>query len=183
MLPWSSPQAPGVLDRALADMRDGRNRQLENDVAVALHDAGYIRKVRVSETDPQKLGVPSLSGEIDAVAGRPGSPTIWLLEVKDPADVFVVPEIRRHLDRFYVTRERDKAYVEQLNAKYNDLQPHAGSVAAALGLPVDDGTVYEIRPMFVTRRPVPAAFVGGPFPFTTLSELVDALARMECGTD
>lgn len=35
---------------------------------------------------------------------------IWLLEVKDPAGVFVVPEIRRHLDRFYVTCGRDKGY-------------------------------------------------------------------------
>ena len=84
---------------------------------------------------------------------------IWLLEVKDPADVFVVPEIRRHLDRFYVTRGKDKAYAEQLGAKHKDLSPDA--VAAALGLPVAEGSAYEIRPIFVTRRPVPAAFVDG----------------------
>jgi hypothetical protein len=175
MLPWSTPQPPWPLDRALADHRDARNRQLEDDVGEALREAGYACEVRIHESDPKRLGVPSISGEIDAVAGRAGSPTLWLLEVKDPADVFVVPEIRRHLDRFYVTRGKDKAYVEQLAAKYNDLRPHADNIAAAIGLPVGDGMSYEVRPMFVTRRPVPAAFVGGPFPFTTLPELADAL--------
>lgn len=173
MLPWSSPPPPPVLDRALAELRDARNRQLEDDVTNALRHAGYLCEERIRETDPQRLGVPSLSGEIDAVAGRHGSGTIWLLEVKDPADVHVVPEIRRHLDRFY---ENDKAYVSQLEAKYNDLRPHAGRVAAALGLPADDSTRYEIRPLFVTRRPVPAAFVGGPFPFATLPGLLGELS-------
>ncbi len=179
MLPWSSPQAPALLDRTLADFRDHRNRQLEDDVADALRAAGYTTEVRIRETDPQRLGVPSLSGEVDAMAGRAGSTVIWLLEVKDPADVFVVPEIRRHLDRFYVTRGKDKAYAEQLDAKYKDLSPYADAVAAALGLPVAEGAAYEIRPIFVTRRPVPAAFVDGPFPFATLWDLTDTLAAAE----
>jgi hypothetical protein len=179
LLPWSSPQSPPALDRALADLRDNRNRQLEDDVADALRAAGYACEVRIRETDPQRLGVPSLSGEVDAIAGRIGSTVIWLLEVKDPADVFVVPEIRRHLDRFYVTRGRDKAYADQLDAKYQDLKPHAQAIAAALGLPVAAGSAYEVRPIFVTRRPVPAAFVGGPFPFATLPDLTDILAAVE----
>lgn len=33
--------------------------------------------------DSQRLGVPSFSDEVDAVAGRAGSTAIWLLEVKD----------------------------------------------------------------------------------------------------
>jgi hypothetical protein len=179
LLPWSTPQPPAVLERALADFRDERNRQLEDDVADALRAAGYACVVRIRETDPQRLGVPALSGEVDAVAGRAGSTVIWLLEVKDPADVFAIPEIRRHLDRFYVTRGRDKAYADQLDTKYNDLSPYADAVAAALGLPVADGSAYEIRPIFVTRQPVPAAFVGGPLPFATLQDLRHTLAAEE----
>jgi hypothetical protein len=179
LLPWSSPPPPPALDRALMNLRDARNRQLENDVAYALRAAGYTCEVRIRETDPQRLRVPSLSGEIDAVAGRPGSRIIWLLEVKDPADVYVVPEIRRHLDRFYITHRKDKAYADQLGAKHRDLMPHPNAVAAALRLPITDELTYEIRPIFVTRRPVPAAFVGGTFPFTTLQELTQALAAAE----
>jgi hypothetical protein len=178
-LPWSSPPAPLVLDRALMNLRDVRNRQLENDVASALRTAGYTCEVRIGMGDPQRLGVPSLSGEIDAVAGRAGSRIIWLLEIKDPADVHVVPEIRRHLDRFYVTHRSDKAYAHQLSAKHTDLAPYASAVARALRLPLTEEPEYEIRPIFVTRRPVPAAFVGGPFPFSALQALTDTLADAE----
>lgn len=179
LLPWSSPSPPWALDRALANLRDARNRQLEDEVVDALLAAGYTCEVRIRERNAQRLGVPALSGEIDAVAGRPGSRTIWLLEVKDPADAYVVPEIRRHLDRFYVTRGKEKAYADLLSAKNKDLAPHASAVATALRLPVTDDLAYEIRPIFVTRRPVPAAFVGGPFPFATLQELTERLAAAE----
>lgn len=179
LLPWSSPPPPGALNDALASLRDARNRQLEDDVADALRAAGYTCEVRIRERAAQRLGVPSLSGEIDTVAGRPGSRIIWLLEVKDPADVHVVPEIRRHLDRFYVTRGKEKAYAASLSAKHNDLAPYAQAVAAALRLPFGEDPTYEIRPIFVTRQPVPAAFTGGPFPVTTLRELGRTLSAAE----
>lgn len=179
MLPWSAPQPPPALNTALAKMRDTRNRQLEEDVANALRAAGYTCRTRIREGDANRLGVPSLSGEIDILAGRPGSEIIWLLEVKDPADVYVVPEIRRHLDKFYVTHGKDKAYVDLLGAKHKDLAPHASAVASTLGLPVSGDLAYEIRPMFVTRRPMPAGFTGGPFAFTTIRELTQTLATRE----
>jgi hypothetical protein len=179
LLPWSSPDPPAPLDSALANLRDTRNRQLEIDVADTLRAAGYSYEVRIRETDPQRLGIPSLSGEIDAVTGRPGSKIIWLLEVKDPADVYATPEIRRHLDRFYKTRKKAKAYAELLAAKHQDLAQYADAVATALGLPVTQESAYEIRPIFVTRLPVPAAFTGGPFPFTTLKKLAPRLAAAE----
>ncbi len=179
MLPWSSPQPPAALDRALANLRDARNRQLEDDVADVLRTAGYTCETRIRERNAKRLGVPLLSGEIDIVAGRAGSRIIWLLEVKDPADVYVVPEIRRHLDRFYVTHGKDKAYAELLGAKLKELTPHANAVANALRLPVTQDLAYEIRPIFVTRRPVPAAFAEGLFPFTTLRELTQTLSAAE----
>jgi hypothetical protein len=180
LLPWSAPAPPEPLARALEDVRDRRNRQLEEDVADTLRDGGYVVQARIRRDRPQRLGVPSLSGEIDTVAGRAGTRVLWLLEVKDPTDTFVVPEIRRHLDRFYVGYPGKPAYVDQLAAKVADLSPHADSVAASLGLPPAPADApYEVRPVFVTRRPVAAAYVSGPHPFVTLSQLLSYLRAAE----
>jgi hypothetical protein len=178
LLPWSAPAPPEPLARALDDVRDRRNRQLEDDVADTLRGSGYVVQSRIRR--PQRLGVPSLSGEIDTVAARPGTSVLWLLEVKDPTDTFVIPEIRRHLDRFYVGHPRRPAYVDQLAAKLTDLSPHAAAVATSLGLPPAPSDIpYEVRPAFVTRRPVAAAYVSGPYPFVTLPQLLGYLRAME----
>jgi hypothetical protein len=180
LLPWSQPEPPKAINRALQNIRDERNKALESDVDGLLVDAGYTTRSRVKETDPGRLGVPSLSGEIDTVAGRPGSRIIWLLEVKDPADIFVTPEIRRHLDTFYVGHGKAPAYLTQLQRKLADLAPYAAQVAATLGLPplpADAG--YTVRPLFVTRRPVPAAFVGEETPFSTADGLLHFIHSQE----
>ncbi len=49
------------------------------------------------------------------------------------------------------------------------------AVAAALGLP-SRAESYELAAAFITRKPVPAAFVTGPFPFASLPELFTVLA-------
>lgn len=176
-LPWTQPPPPAGVADALAGVRDRRNRALEREVEQQLRDAGHAVVARVRETDPQRLGVPELQTEIDIVAGRPGSLHLWLLEVKDPAGVYVVPEIRRQLDRFYIGGRREPAYAAQLQRKLDDLAPHADAVAAALGLPpAAVGEAYEISAAFVTRHLTPAAYVGGPFPFTTQRRLLDDLA-------
>ena len=64
----------------------------------------------------------------------------------------------------------EKAYARQLAAEYEDLQAHAGAAAAALKLPAI-GVPYEIRPLFVTRRLVPATFVSTHVLFITLTDL------------
>lgn len=173
VLPWTQPPPRPPVDKALDKYRDRRNRRLEHDVAAMLTEAGYTVRERIKPSDPQRLRIPELSTEIDAVAGRPGSNTLWLLEVKDPADTVVTPEVRRHLDTFYTGHGRSPAYAAQLDRKLADLQPHAAQVAGALGLPpAEPGTSYEVKAMFVTRRPVPAAFVGSGYRFTTLTALL-----------
>lgn len=175
-LPWSQPHAPAGLATALDRFREERNRALEIDVASVLRAEGWTVIANVKPSDPQRLGVPSLETEIDVVAGQAGEKRIWLLEVKDPADVFVIPEIRRALDHFYVDGKKP-SYATQLARKHEDLRPHSAAVAAALGLPeAPPGCPYEILPLFVTRHPVPAAFVEGPFPFATLADLPDTLS-------
>ncbi|WP_053658401.1 hypothetical protein [Micromonospora sp. NRRL B-16802] len=177
LLPWTQPPPRPPVDKALDKYRDRRNRQLEHNVAALLTDAGYIVRERIKPSDPQRLGVPELSTEIDAVAGRPGSYTLWLLEAKDPADTVATPEVRRHLDTFYTGHRKSPAYAAQLDRKLADLQPHAAQVAVALGLPpAEPDSSYEVKAMFVTRRPVPASFVGSGYRFTTLTTLLNDLS-------
>ncbi|MEU6541587.1 hypothetical protein [Streptomyces sp. NPDC047000] len=173
ILPWTQPPPPRRVTDALEAVRDRKNRALETEVAQTLRAAGYMVEERIREQDPQRLGVPSLQTEIDVVAGRAADSVIWLIEVKDPADVHVTPEIRRHLDRFYVDH-RKPCYATQLQRKLDDLAPRANEVAAALGLPTS-AEPRVVRAIFVTRAPVPAGFVGGPFTFHTLRDLAAAL--------
>lgn len=174
-LPWSQPAPPAALNKALEATRDARNKALERQVSKALDDAGWTVISNIKETKPERLAVPSLQGEIDVLAGRAGDPNIWLLEVKDPTDVFALADIRRMLDRFFLD-DKKPSYATQLSRKLADLAPHADSVASALQLPAADPAVpYQVRAMFVTREPTPAQFVGGPFPFTPLTNLIDRL--------
>lgn len=175
-LPWSQPPAPRELDRALALTRDDRNVALERRVADVLREAGWTVITNVKEAKAGRLNVPTLQTEIDVVAGRPGSPDIWLLEVKDPADVFAPADIRRFLDRFFRDGKSKPSYATQLSRKLADLAPYAPEVASALGLPpADEITLYRVRAAFVTRVPTAAQFVSSDFPFIPLGALVDRL--------
>lgn len=174
-LPWSQPQPPAELNTVLEATRDARNKALEQQVAKVLEDAGWTVITNIKETKPERLNVPSLQTEIDVVAGRAGDPNVWLLEVKDPSDVFALADIRRMLDRFYLN-DKKPSYTAQAARKFADLSPYPDAVAAALGLPAaNPAAPYRIRAMFVTREPTPAQFVGGPFPFTPLANLIKIL--------
>lgn len=172
-LPWAQPQPPRQVEMALEAIRDERNQILERLVGSTLRKDGWSVIERVKESKAARLNLPSLQTEIDAVAGKDGCASIWLLEVKDPSDVAVIPEIRRSLDRFYREGSSHKGYATQLQRKHDDLQPYAAEVARALGLPdrTEGEEPYVIRPLFVTRVPVAAGYVGGPFPFATLLTL------------
>ncbi|WP_182907555.1 hypothetical protein [Microbispora sp. H13382] len=175
-LPWSQPPAPRKVERALEGVRNGRNKALERQVAQLLRDSGWSVIEAVSANKPQRLNVPSLTTEIDAVAGRADLGTLWLLEVKDPVDTFAVPEIRRHLDHFYVGLQKP-SYTAQLHRKVADIAPHANAVAQALGLPPrTTGSPFVVKPLFVTRKPIPAAFVTSDFEFVSIESLLSRLA-------
>lgn len=182
-LPWTQPapdepSLPAVVTAALEAVRHGRNTALEGMVAEELRHQGWLVIDNIKKTDPQRLNAPTLSGQIDVVTGKPGQRTVWLLEVKDPADTYVVSEIRRHLDTFFVDRGSKLSYATRLRCKVEDLAPHIDAVAAALGLP-PHAEGYELAAAFITRTPVPAAFVSGPFPFASLPELFTLLAPIE----
>lgn len=170
-LPWTRSLSSG-LDHAMADVRSHRNLTLEHQVAALLTEHGWSTIVRVKPGDGSRLSIPVLTTEIDIVCGRPDSPTIHLLEVKDPTPVFTPPEIRRQLNTFF---EGPKSYAAKLQRKRAEVEPYLDAVAGALGLPAAKDRRMNTR--FVTRRPVPAAFAGGPFPFSSLSRLAGDLTE------
>lgn len=124
---------------------------------------------------PDLLGLPALSGEVDVIAGRADCDVLWLLEIKDPVDTHAVPEIRRHLDRFF-DDNNGLSYEAQLLRKSADLSPFAAEVSAALRLDPLPGTARVVMPMFVTRRPVPAAHVTSKSRFCCITQLLDRMS-------
>lgn len=171
-LPWSQPPPPRSVESSLEKVRDTRNKALERSVVKKLRDNSWSVIDSVKKTDPQRLNVPSLSTEIDAVAGRAGDSTVWLLEIKDPVDTYVVPDIRRHLDRFFDDSNKP-SHITQLRRKIVDVAPYAAQVAEALGLPARvPGDPYIVKALFVTRKPVPAAFVTSDVEFVCVEELL-----------
>lgn len=174
-LPWSQPDPPRNVADALAAIRSARNEALERQVGATLREHGWSTIENVREGKHARLGVPVLTTEVDCVAGITGSSIIWLLEVKDPVEVYGVPEIRRSLDAFF-RDGRKPCYVTQLKRKVAELEPYVNEVAAKLGLPAPARDApYRLSVAFVTRGPVPAAFVPGPFQFITVAELPEIL--------
>jgi len=175
-LPWSQPAPPRSVESALERIRDEKNRQFERLVAEELRGAGYTTIDNVRENEARRLGLDHLRSEIDCVAGRPDDPRILVIEAKDPADTNSAPEIRRAIDTFFRSGGKKRSYAELLARKTEDVSTDPARVAEALGVParpVEDP--YTVKPVFVTRRPVPAAFITSNEDFVVLHDLVTTL--------
>ncbi|WP_160479578.1 hypothetical protein [Clavibacter michiganensis] len=186
MLPWSQPAPPGRLDRALESFRNAKNRALEVDVIDALVKDDWRVLGNVKESKAQRLNVPNLSTEIDAVAGKAGNRIIYVLEAKDPVSAHATPQLRGQLDDFYADGGKKPSYAAQLDRKLADVAPFADNVAEALGLPPSgENWNYEVHALFVTRHPIVAAFVGERFEFTTIGGMLERLnaTNVDSGSD
>lgn len=172
MLPWSA-QPPKRLETALAALRSERNRHLEQAIDEALRSRGFTTITRVKPGDGKRLGVPTLTTEIDIVAGKPEGDTIWLIEAKDPASVHGVPETARQLKAFYGDSESPKrgspSYTTQLGRKDDELRPFTRVIAERLGMRSE--VEAKLRTTFVTRTLTPAEYITERFPVVTADEL------------
>lgn len=175
VLPWTDGIPPEV-GKALERIRDLRNKHFERTLEKELKSLGFRTIARVKAGDHRRLGVPTLTTEIDLVAAKPGENTIWLIEAKDPASVHAVAETARQLRTFFrdSTNSRGKtkpSYSTQLGRKEAELEPFIDQIAVKLGLePSMDGSAYCLSTVFVTRRVAPAGFVNEKFPVLTLEE-------------
>jgi hypothetical protein len=164
-IPWPAASRGADLQRAIDRTRERRNRELEASVGDALRALGWRVKDRVKKA--ATVGLPSLPGEIDAIALDEATATIWVVEVKDPDEIFGMAEIRNQLLDFH---HPTRGYVKKLIAKAAAVDGHCEAVAQALGGPID--RPWRARPLMVTRRIEPAAFVpGATTEFITLDGL------------
>lgn len=178
-LPWTQPAPPKGVSDALAAIRQRRNEELEVTVASTLRSAGWTVIERVRPGKGARIGVPELTTEIDVIAARDGDEVVWLLEVKDPTSVFGVPELRRHLDRFFRADGKRPSYETQLTRKESEVAPFVINVRAALGLgPLPEGQAPRLETRFVTRRMDPAGFASSRFEFLTVDDLSKAIASL-----
>lgn len=177
VLPWTS-EIPSEVGKALERIRDLRNKHFEKLLDNELRKIGFTTIARVKPGDHDRLGVPTLTTEIDLVAAKPGDGTIWLIEAKDPASVHAVAETSRQLRTFFLdsTNSRGKtkaSYATQLGRKEAELKPFTDQVAAKLGLePLKDGSPYNLSTLFVTRKVSPVGFVNEQFPVKTLEDFM-----------
>ncbi|WP_223587319.1 hypothetical protein [Microbacterium sp. OVT16B] len=181
VLPWAG-DVPQPVSNALADRRARRNIRFERILQTQLEELGYITIARVKPNDHARLGVPTLTTEVDLVCGRPGDSTIWLIEAKDPASVHGFAETARQLRTFFRDKVGDRGtkpcYTTQLARKENELAPHVASIATRLGLgDPPDGEQFHLSTLFVTRNVTPASYVDERYQVETATEFLAARGR------
>lgn len=176
MLPWST-QPPNRLRLALAALRSERNSHLERAIDEALRSRGFTTITRVKPGDGNRLGVPSLTTEIDIVAGKPDGDTIWLIEAKDPASIHGIPETARQLQAFFRDTQGAKkvspSYATQLARKDDELRPFTCAIADRLHM--RSKPEPRLRTIFVTRALTPAKYLPQRFPVVTVEELLRSI--------
>ena len=146
---------------------------LEDETHQRLQAMGFRVRSRVKPHDAHLLGLPSLPGEVDHVAAYPDGNVIWVIDDKDLAEVYMPAEIAGGVAKFY----DPGGEVDKLRAKVAAVAADSISVGAALGL---DGRHRDVKGLFVTRRPAPAAFVTSPpIEFTILDDLLGAVASSD----
>jgi hypothetical protein len=171
LLPWAQPRIDALprVHTALDQLRLRRTRILEDETHQRLEAMGFRVRSRVRPHDAHLLGLPSLPGEVDHVAAHPDGNIIWVIDDKDLAEVYTPAEIARGVATFY----KPEGEVDKLLAKIAAVAADTASVGTALGL---DRGPREVKGMFVTRRPSPAAFAASPpVEFVILDNLPDAV--------
>jgi hypothetical protein len=162
---------PQDVKAELNKYREDRNRHLERDCVEALRSEFEWVFGNVTEKRAAKMGVDSLSGEIDALVVDVERSRIWVAEAKDPYASFSIRQIRKRVDDFH----KDGGYNSKLQKKVADIGRSANSLAAGLDL-ADPGREWEVHGVVLTRHLNPAAFhPNAEFPFCTIETVVDLL--------
>lgn len=169
LLPWPQSRLDNSrqLRKALDRVRLQRTKVLEDQVDAELRRLGFVVRSRIKPQHARTIGLPSLPGEIDHLAVHRDEGVLWVIDDKDLTEVYTPAETARGVSQFYDPR---KGEIPKLQAKVNTIVAHLDAVAGALGI----ATPSSVRPMFVSRNPIPAAFATNPPAlFTTLIDLRD----------
>jgi hypothetical protein len=96
---------------------------------------------------------------------------LWVIDDKDLAESFTPAEFARGVRQFYDAR---KGEIAKLRAKVEVISVGRREVAETLGVQEP----AHVQGLFVTRRPIPAAFTSAPtIMFVTLRGLESMLLR------
>jgi hypothetical protein len=165
IVPWPHRALSAGLRDGQANLRQQRNRAFEDSVDAAARRQGFLVRSRISKASV--IGLAGISGEIDTLAVDIRTGVIWVIEAKDPDEIFGLSEIDNSLNAFH---HPTKGYVPKLLAKADDIRQDPDAVAAALGAPAR-GT-WAVTPLMVTSRVEPAAFTqDNPVQFVALADL------------
>ena len=178
-LPWpanmmddSTASATGRVISALNDYRQSLNQELEKQCTQALegHPSLTVRS-NIEHTKCSQYGITDLSGEVDVLCLDVDSATIWVIEVKDPSEPFS----QRRVGNIVADFHNQDGYVDSLLRKTREIRASASEVVKTLVLDHQHRD-WRTRPLIVTRRVSPAAFVKEPrVAFCTLSDLPEAI--------
>ncbi len=152
-LPWPEEMIGAKASSALAAIRQERNRELEQKCVQAIDHPQLEVRSNLTTQKAQQIGIQELSGEIDVLAVDQRSSRIWVMEVKDRFFPYSPRSISRDIDKFH----QPGGHVEKLRGKVDDI----GRFQSAIAREMDSDSPqrqWEVKGLFVTRRPMPAAF-------------------------
>lgn len=152
-LPWPSKVLPQPVNAALDTYRQNQNRQAEKTCAANLTVPGLIIRPSLKPAKAAKIGITSLSGEIDVLCIDPAQSRIWVVEVKDSYTPFSPYQIRRLVDAF----DLEGKYVDKLLAKAARVSACATTLAAALHIDIPD-RLWKVHALMALKHPEPAAY-------------------------
>jgi hypothetical protein len=155
------------------ELRDrlDRHRQTQNkDQEIRAHavarQAGLPCRRDVDPRKTSKHGL-ALTGQIDLLVAVPSTRRVWVAEVKDPAVAFSPWEAADEIDDFHGgaadtgTGRRRRDEIGRLLAKTADVAGQLPDALRLLGVP-GPAAGWQARPIVLTRRLTPAAFVADP---------------------
>lgn len=154
-LPWPASMAGPETTKALQEVRQARNTQLERDCKAALTQPHVRVRGNIKQHKARSVGIDHLSGEIDTLAVDERSDRMWVVEVKDPH----FPYSTRLMDRQVQDFHKPGGYVDKLRSKVEDVARCGSAIAAKLAIEPADRE-WQTRGVIVTRRVTPAAFAG-----------------------
>ena len=160
-LPAMKPLS-GELDR----FRQRMNKTQEIDAHRIAEEAGLPSRRDIDPRKTRNHGL-SITGQTDLLVAVPATRRVWVAEVKDPAIAFSPWEIADEIDDFHGaaadtgTGRRRRDEVGRLLDKTADISRQLPAALRLLGIP---GSVegWQARPIVLTRRLSPAAFVNDP---------------------
>ena len=154
-LPWPASMAGPETTKALQEVRQARNTQLERDCKAALTQPHVRVRGNIKQHKARSVGIDHLSGEIDTLAVDERSDRIWVVEVKDPH----FPYSPRLMDRQVQDFHKPGGYVDKLRSMVEDVARCGAAIATKLAVEPADRE-WQTRGVIVTRRVTPAAFAG-----------------------